>query len=351
MADAAREAWGNPSSVHAFGRAARARVEGAREAVATLAKCDPRDVVLTSGGTEANNLALRAAFAGEGGVLVTSRLEHPSVARVAEALEREGKARVRWLKVLPQGTVDLEDLAKALSEGDVRLVAMQAVNAETGVLQPVREAIAVAHRAGARVHVDTVQSFGRSDDVAQDADTRSLAAHKMRGPKSVGALITRPGLVVPPVLLGGSQEKGVRPGTVDPVAAAGLAVAARHAVESPARWAALAPLRDLLEAGLLAAGKGARVNGAGATRAPHVTSVAFPGWSGPELVAALDLEGVAASGGSACSAGTAEPSAVLAAMGDDGAATSTIRFSLGEETTADDVQAALVAARRVLGRA
>jgi len=350
MADAARGAWGNPSSVHAFGRMARSRVEGAREAVACLARCDPRDIVLTSGGTEANNLALRSAFAGETGVLVTSRLEHPSVARVAEALEAEGKARVRWLAILPEGIIDLDDLARALAEGGARLLALQAVNAETGVLQPVREAIAMARRARVRVHVDTVQSFGRTDDVAEEADTRSLAAHKMRGPKSIGALITRAGLAIAPVLLGGSQERGVRPGTVDPVAAAGLAVAARHAASSPARWLALAPLRDKLEAGLLRAAPRARVNGASAPRAAHVSSVAFAGWTGPELVAALDLEGVAASGGSACSAGTAEPSSVLSAMGDHDAATSTVRFSLGEETTTDDIGAALAAAERVLAR-
>jgi cysteine desulfurase len=351
MTASARETWGNPASVHGPGRAARARVESAREAVAEVARCDPRDVVLTSGGTEANNLALRSAFAGGRGVLVTSRLEHPSVARVAEALESEGRARVRWLRCLSPGTIDLDDLARALSEGEVRLVALQAVNAETGVLQPVREALAMARRAGVRVHVDAVQSFGRSEDVAEEADTRSLAAHKMRGPKSIGALVARPGLALTPILLGGSQERGLRPGTVDPVAAAGLFVAARHARTSPARWAALAPLRDTLEAGLLGLAKGARVNGLGAPRAPHVTSVAFPQWTGAELVAALDLEGVAASAGSACSAGTAEPSAVLAAMGDPDAATRTVRFSLGEETTADDVAAALDVAARVLARA
>jgi cysteine desulfurase len=350
MVSAAREAWGNPSSVHAVGRAARARVEDAREAVARLAKCDARDVVLTSGGTEANNLALRAAFAGETGVLVTSRLEHPSVAKVAEALQAEGRAQVRWVKVLPSGTIDLEDLERALGEGNVRLVALMAVNAETGVVQPAREAIAMAQRAGVRVHIDAVQVFGRLDDVLDQADTRSLAAHKMRGPKSIGALLTRPGLAIPPVLLGGSQERGIRPGTVDPVAAAGLGAAARHSLTSPARWAAAAPLRDALEAGLLRLAPRARVNGAAAPRAPHVTSVAFPGWSSPELVAALDLEGVAASGGSACSAGTAEPSTVLAAMGDAEAALSSVRFSLGEDTTADDVQVALAAAGQVLSR-
>jgi cysteine desulfurase len=353
MTAAAREAWGNPSSVHAFGRAARARVEDAREAVAKLAKSDPRDVVLTSGGTEANNLALRSAFAGGPDpkpVLVTSRLEHPSVAKVAEALEREGRARVRWLRVLPQGTVDLEDLERALAEGGVRLVALMAVNAETGVTQPVREAIDMAHRAGALVHIDTVQTFGRAADVLEDADTRSLAAHKMRGPKGVGALVTRPGHPITPVLLGGSQERGIRPGTVDPVTAAGLGAAARHALSSPARWSALSSLRDTLEHGLRSFYPRARVNGASGPRVPHVTSVAFPGWSSPELVAALDLEGIAASGGSACSAGTAEPSGVLLAMGDEEAATSSIRFSLGEDTTSAEIDAALVASRTVLTR-
>jgi cysteine desulfurase len=142
----------------------------------------------------------------------------------------------------------------------------------------------------------------------------------------------------------------VRPGTTDPVAAAGLAAAARHALTSPARWRALGPLRDALEAGLLRLAPGAGINGVGGPRMAHVTNVAFPGWRGPELVAALDLEGVAVSAGSACSAGTAEPSAVLVAMGDAEAAASSVRFSLGEDTTADQVDAALAAAARILAR-
>jgi cysteine desulfurase len=350
MASAARDAWANPSSAHAFGRAARACVEDAREAVGLLASADPRDVVITSGGTEANNLALRSAFDGRRGQLVTSRLEHPSVARVAEALEREGAARVRWVDVKPDGTIDLEDLARACAGADVRLVTVQAVNSETGVVQPVGEVIALARRAGALVHVDAVQAFGRTTDVGSGADTRSLAAHKMRGPKSIGALVIRPRVELRPVLLGGSQEGGIRPGTVDPVAAAGLGAAARRALVSPPRWRSLAPLRDALEAGLLGRAPGARVNGAGAPRAPHVASVVFPGWAGPELVAALDLEGVAVSTGSACSAGTAEPSDVLVAMGDRQAAASSVRFSLGEDTTMEDVDRALEAAARVLRR-
>jgi cysteine desulfurase len=281
---------------------------------------------------------------------VTSRLEHPSVARVAEALEREGVARVRWVAVRSDGLLDLEDLERALSEAPVRLVAVQAVNSETGVIQPVGEAIAAARRVGARVHVDAVQAFGRSEDLAVDADTRSLAGHKLRGPKSIGALVGRPGVSIAPVLLGGSQERGVRPGTTDPIAAAGLAAAVLHAMTSPPRWQALAPLRDELEAALVRMVAGARVNGADAPRMPHVASVAFPGWRGPELVAALDLEGVAVSAGSACSAGTAEPSAVLVAMGDAEAAASSVRFSLGEDTSPEDVRAALAAARRVFAR-
>ncbi len=350
MARAASEAWGNPSSVHAVGRQARARLEDARAAVARLARCDPRDVIFTSGGTEANNLALRSAFVSGSGALVTSRLEHPSVARVAEALEREGRARVRWVSVTGDGLLDLADLERALSEGPVRLVAVQAVNSETGVIQPVAEVVAATRRAGALVHVDAVQAFGRIDDVASGADTRSLAGHKFRGPKSIGAILGRPGVTIAPVLLGGSQERGARPGTTDPIAAAGLATAAVHAVESPARWSALAPMRDALEAALVAMVPGARVNGARAPRMPHVSSIAFPRWRGPELVAALDLEGVAVSAGSACSAGTAEPSAVLVAMGDVEAAASSVRFSLGEDTTATDVEAALAAARRVFVR-
>jgi cysteine desulfurase len=352
MSCAAREAWANPSSVHAEGRLARAAIEDAREAVAALARSDPRDVVLTSGGTEANNLALRSAFSGAGaGTMVVSRIEHPSVTRVAEALEAEGRAHIRWCAVRPSGEVDLDDLHHALAEGGVRLVVLQAANHETGVVQPVAEAIRAAHAVGALVHVDAVQAFGRSEDVAPEADTRSLAAHKIRGPKGIGALVTRPGLVVAPVLLGGSQERGVRPGTVDPIAAAGLAVAARSAASSPSRWRAKGWLRDELEQRALVMYPKAKVNGGGAPRLPHVTNLAFPGWPSAELVAALDLEGIATSGGSACSAGTAEPSRVLAAMGDPLAAACSVRFSLGEDTGRAEVDAALAGLARVLPRA
>jgi cysteine desulfurase len=353
MREAALEAWANPSSVHAHGRAARARLEDARSAVAELAEADPRDVVFTSGGTEANNLALRSAFVspvpGFCAVLVTSRLEHPSVTRVVEALEHEGRARARWVNVSEGGTIDLEDAARAIAEPDVKLVALQAVNHETGVRQPVADVLAMARARGVLVHVDAVQAFGRTDAIFPDADTRALASHKIRGPKGIGALIVRPGTRLHPLLLGGAQERGLRPGTLDPIAAAGLAAAAKHGKTGPARYLTLEPLRDELEQALLALyPRAERV--ASAPRAPHVANVAFPGWIGAELVAALDLEGLSVSSGSACSAGTIEPSPVVRAIRGEALAAASVRFSLGEETVRNDVRDAVGILRRVLGR-
>lgn len=359
MRDAGARAWGNPSSIHSDGRAARAVVEDARAAVGALVSADPRDVILTGGGTEANNLALRSAFPAGAATppwLVTSHLEHPSVARVAEALEREGRARVRWLRVEASGAIDLVDLERAIAEasGALALVTVQAVNHETGVIQPVREVLALAHAAGARVHVDAVQAWGKVDTTAiAAADSASLAAHKIRGPKGIGALVTRPGARVLPVLLGGAQEKGLRPGTVDPSLAAGLGVAARHALDGRVRYARIAARRDALESALVALvpGEGrARVAGDPARRAPHVSLLVWPGWQGDELVAALDLEGVSVSSGAACSAGTVEPSPVLAAMFGAAGAASGLRTSLGDATTDDDVARAMDAFRRVLTR-
>jgi len=374
MRDAGARTWGNPSSIHGDGRAARAVVEDARAAVGALMDADPRDVVLTSGGTEANNLAVRSAFPGadpgraapsgagagdDAPWLFTSRLEHPSIARVAEALAREGRARVRWLEVEESGVVDLADLERGLAEVRARgeavaLVTLQALNHESGVVQPVREAIALAHAAGARVHVDAVQAWGKVDTSAvAAADSASLAAHKLRGPKGVGALVARAGLSIAPVLLGGAQEKGLRPGTVDAALAAGLGVAARRAHGGSMRYARIAERRDALEnalLGLLHAELGARVAGDRARRAPHVSLLVWPGWQGAELVAALDLEGVSVSSGAACSAGTVEPSPVLEAMLGARDAASGIRASLGEETSDDDVQRAIAAFRTVVAR-
>ncbi len=357
MRDAAASAWANPSSVHGHGRAARAVIEDARAAVAELAGIDARDVVFTAGGTEANNLALRSAASKPGATIVTSRLEHPSVSRVAEALEREGRAVVRWLEVTEAGTIDLDHLDRVLAEvsdpraarGGPVLVTVQAVNHETGVVQPVTETIARAHAASARVHVDAVQGWGKVV-VPSGWDTAAIAPHKMRGPKGIGALVTAPDVKVDAVLLGGAQEKGTRPGTLDAALAAGFGVASRIARSSPARWADLAPLRDRLERALVTLG--GKVAGAGATRAPHVVNLVWPAWTGAELVAALDLEGVSVSSGSACSAGTVEPSPVLVAMfrGREEDAKRGVRISIGDATTSEEIDRALAAFQRVLGR-
>ena len=348
MSEASREAWGNPSSVHAEGRAARRWVERAREAVATLAGKDARDVLFTSGGTEANNLAIVSAMERPGKLLV-SRIEHPSVTRVAERFERDG--RVRWLRVLPSGAVDLDDLRAALDEGDVSTLAICAVSAEMGIVQPLDTAIGLAQARGVWVHVDAVQAFGRVQSatiLARRADTVSLAAHKMRGPKGIGALAALPGARIVPVLVGGAQERGLRPGTVDAVACAGLCAAVSRAEESAAAYARLAPLRDRLESALIE--MGAERNGDAAIRAPHIASLAFLGFSGPELVAALDLEGVSVSAGPACSAGTMEPSKSLTMLYGEDRARRTVRLSLGEETTPAEIDFALSVFREVLQR-
>ena len=348
MARAAEIAWANPSSIHADGRAARAVIEDARAAVAMLAGTDPRDVVFTSGGTEANNLALRSLVP-PGGALLTSRLEHPSVTRVAEALAREGRT-VRWIAVDPAGVLDLADLEAGLTKG--ALVTVQAVNHETGIIQPVAEVVALAKAAGARVHVDAIQGWGKID-VPAGWDTAAIAPHKLRGPKGIGALATRPGVRIDPVLLGGAQEKGIRPGTTDAALAAGFGVAASRARTGPERWAALAVLRDRLETNLLAlapSGGPAQRVGDPARRVPHVANLVWPGWIGAELVAALDLEGLSVSSGSACSAGTVEPSPVLAAMIGLAEATRGVRLSLGDTTTGEDIDHAVAAFARVLAR-
>lgn len=358
MADAAARFFGNPASVHGPGRAARAVVEDAREAVARLLGFDARDTVLTSGGTEANNLALHTVLEqGPGAALVVSAIEHPSVLRPAEVLAAAG-VRVSFVAPSPSGLVTLDAFAEALAEaargGPVGLVSLQAVSHETGVLQPIAAVAELAHRAGARLHVDAIQAAGKVPPSAwEGADLVTLAAHKIRGPKGIGALCTRPGVRLRPVLRGGAQEKGLRPGTQDASMAAGLRVAAERALRSPEVYALVAPLRDGFEAQLVALGAAlgvaVHVNGR-APRAPHVTNLSFTGWRGAELAAALDLEGVAVSAGSACSAGTAEPSAVIRAMLGPERAASAIRVSLGDDPSREVLEAALSLWKRVLGR-
>lgn len=332
---AAQEAWANPSSVHEPGRLARHVVETVRGLLSGLIDVHPRDIVLTSGGTEANNLALRDAPS-----LVTSRLEHPSITREAEEISRLGR-EVRWVAPQPDGTIGPQDVAAALQGLPVGTqVAVSAVNHETGVVQSLRDIAAVVHAAGARLHVDGVQALGKLDLATWNCwDSLSLAAHKIRGPKGIGALAWRCGRTAPrPIMLGGAQERGIRAGTVDPVLAAGFGAALARVANGPARLAAVAALRDELENGLTC---WAQSNVAPHVhRVGHVASLCFTGWRADELVAALDLEGVCVSSGSACGAGNSEPSPVIAAMLGVQIARSSIRVSLGETTTQEDIDRA-----------
>ena len=340
MREAGEWAWANPASVHTRGRQARSLVEELREQLGAALSVSPRDVVLTSGGTEANNLGLRRAAA-----LVTSRLEHPSVVRVAEALEAAG-APVRWLPIPADGRLEC-DAVRAACAGLPKgaWVAIQAANHETGVLQPLAELAAVVHEAGLRLHVDAVQAFGKVDSEAlRLADAVAIASHKIRGPKGIGALAFR-GAAPPPLLVGGTQERGLRPGTVDAIAAAGFRAALDLARTAPSRWAKLAALRDELEAALAPYA----TPNASEPRLPHVSNLSFAGMNGDELVAAVDLLGVQISSGSACAAGTAEPSPVITAMLGRERARSAVRVSFGEDTTAEALHEAKAVFFQALG--
>lgn len=359
MMEVAATSWANPSSVHRPGQRARAELDRCRASVGALVGLHPRDCVLTSGGTEANNLALWHAFLPEDGgaapapgALLVSRLEHPSVTATAEELARRG-VQVRWLDVDASGRMDVAAVADALEREPVRLIALMALNHETGVIQPVAEVAELARAHGAHLLVDAVQAVGKlTPSIWAGADLVTVAAHKIRGPKGIGALLTRPGIKLRPLLRGGEQERGLRPGTQDAALAAGFRVAANRALDGPTRYAAIAARRDRLERDLEAvadrAGVVVRRNGT-AERAPHVINLSWSGWRSAELCAALDLAGVAVSSGSACSAGTASPSPVITAMLGPERATSAVRISLGEDTTDDEVDAAIRAFGQVLG--
>jgi cysteine desulfurase len=342
---------GNPSSVHGPGRAARGSLEEARAQVAALLGTVNREVVFTSGATEANNLALQGVIAARGGSghLVVSPVEHPSVGAVAAWLEEQG-VRVTRLAVDGDGRVDPEEVRRSLRP-DTHLVSVMLANNETGVLQPVAEIGAVTREAGIPLHVDAAQAVGRLTLQVNElnADLLSLSGHKMFGPRGVGALWARSSLVLEPLLRGGGQEFGRRSGTENLPGAVGLAEAARLGRSTPATYRdEVLPLRDRLEAGLLEAWPGAVVHGAGAPRLANTTLVGFPGLDGEAAVMRLDLEGVAVSLGSACAAGTMRPSLVLEAMGVPlSLARSSLRFSLGPGNTVEEIDHTLEAFRRL----
>ncbi len=336
-----RGEFGNASSVHAFGQTAKSRLDVARAAVADLIGGRPQEIVFTSGGTEADNLALRGAAeaAGARRQLVASAIEHEAVLNTLKALGRRGWTTT-LLPVDGRGIVSPEALEAALTP-ETALVSIMHANNEIGTIQPLAELAAIAHARGALFHTDAVQSIGKIPvDVERlGVDLLSLSAHKFNGPQGAGALWVRRGRRLVAATTGGGQERRRRAGTENVSAIAGLGTAARIArAKLEAGPGDIAGLRDRLEAGILAGVPGTVVNGDPARRVPNTTNISFDRVEAESLLIALDLEGVAVSTGSACSSGTLEPSHVLRAMGFPPHRTqNSIRFSLGLGNTTEQI--------------
>lgn len=339
---------GNPSSLHASGRAARRVLEDARESLAADLGALPSEVVFTSGGTEANNLALLGARAPGRPAVAISAIEHPSVAAVRERL-----GAVVVLPVHESGHLDL-DLCAASLVPEVGLVSVMWVNNETGAVQPVAEVARLAHDAGALAHSDAVQAFGhlRVDFAESGLDLLSVSAHKLGGPVGIGALVVRRGVAVSPVGFGGGQEARLRSGTVPVALVAGFAAASRVAAERRASEAErLADLRDRLIAGALRDVPDTRSNTVEPC-GPAIVNLGFEGVRADDVLLLLDAAGFDASTGSACTAGVHQPSEVLLAMGRTlDAASASLRFSFGPDTTVEAVDALLDVLPGVVERA
>ena len=341
-----REDFGNASSIHWFGQRAKGAIEDAREQVAKLLNARANEVAFTSGGTESDNTALFGiveAARGESKHVVTTAIEHHAVLHAAQALERRG-VKVSYVRVGPSGIVDPGDVERAIRPETV-LISVMYANNELGTIQPLEEIGRIARKRDIYFHTDAVQAAGKIPiDVEKIAvDLLSMSAHKLNGPKGVGALYVRRGTALKPLLYGGSHERDRRPGTENVPGIVGLGkaceIARTHLADSAARIGAL---RDRLEEGILQTIPGATVVGDRANRTPNTANIAFERIEGEAFVIALDLRGIACSTGAACSSGAIDPSHVLTAVGRSPAeARSSIRFSLGKFTSAEDIEYAL----------
>jgi cysteine desulfurase len=335
------EAFGNPSSVHRAGQRAKQVLEQAHQRVATLLGCMPKEVVFTSGGTEADNLAIIGTVLADprpSKHVITTAIEHPAVLEACAYLERQG-VFVTYVQPDRHGVVDADRIRRQLRPETVLASVMHANN-ETGVVQPLAAIGALCRDAKVLLHSDGVQSAGKIPAHPADlnVDLYSISGHKVNSIKGIGALYVREGVKLAPLTHGGKQERQRRPGTENLIGAWALGLAATLP------RADVGPLRDRLEAGILARVPDARVNGAGQPRVPNTTNIQFDGIEGESMVIALDLKGFSVSTGAACSSGSLEPSHVLLAMGLTPAqAKSSIRFSLGMENTAVEVDALIEA--------
>lgn len=372
MLPQARAAWiaeseraGNPSSLHASGRRRRQVVEEARESIAALLNVRPSAIVFTSGGTEADNLAVKGLFWAErqargATTILSSSVEHHAVLDPLVWLEQEQAASVEWLPVDGLGRVSVDDVLTRLAGSDpVALCTVMWANNELGTVQPVQRIADACRAAGVPFHTDAVQALGHvpMDLGVLGATAVTISSHKVGGPFGVGALILDPTRAATPVLHGGGQERDVRSGTLDAPAIAAFAVAVEHAVRGQEQRAQhLIALREHLRHGVAAAVPGAVVNGDLGTgpdeRLPGNLHVSFPGCEGDLLLMLLDAAGIDCSTGSACTAGIPEPSHVLLAMGaDEATARSSLRFSLSESSSREDVDAVIAALPGVVERA
>lgn len=338
--------FGNPSSTHRWGREARASLDEARERLARCLGANPDEVYFTSGGTEADNMAILGAWrvgrSAQRRAVVATPIEHKAVLGAVQQVVREG-GEERLADITPDGVVDVASF-DALVREDVVICSVMWVNNEIGTVQPIADLAATSKARGAWFHTDAVQAFGRIDIDARRVpfDILTISGHKLGAPKGIGAVFIRRGVSIEPLMHGGAQNRGQRPGTENVAAAVGLAVAAELAVaERETEWRRLLALRDRLESAILARVPDAIVHGRGAPRAPHIVNVSVPGTESESLLMALDLRGVACSAGSACQSGSVEPSHVLAALGvGAGLEASAVRMSLGCLSTDECVERA-----------
>ncbi|MBA2435272.1 MAG: cysteine desulfurase [Chthoniobacterales bacterium] len=346
--------FGNPSSVHRAGRETRAALDDARDQLGSLLGAKPHEIIFTGGGTEANNLALlglarRAAPNGKH--LISNRAEHHAVLHTLEHLEKREGFEVTWLDLSSDGMIDPDALERAIRP-ETALVSIMTANNETGVIQPMAEIAARCQKHGVLLHSDMVQSFAKLPTDLSGIDAASFGAHKFYGPKGAGFLYLRAGLPIDRIQFGGSHEGERRPGTENVPALVGMAVAAEEVLRDlPNEQERERELRDKLWRGLERLSPDLQQNAASAPRLANTLNVSFPGYSAETLLIALDLEGICASSGSACMVGSVVASHVLLALGlPRERAASAVRFSLGKETTAAEIEQTVAAVRRILQR-
>jgi cysteine desulfurase len=362
LCDAAREAmlpylgrhFGNPSSVHAAGRDARAAIDNSRDKLAGLLRVKPHELIFTSGGTESCNLAvlgLARNRSSRAAHIISAKTEHHAVLNAVEHLEKHENIEVTWLNVARDGIVDLDQLSKSIRP-DTRLVSIMAANNETGVIQPMPEISQICREHGVLLHTDMVQAFGKMDVDLSLVDAASFAAHKFYGPKGIGFLYLRSGLSIQPIMFGGAHENERRPGTENVAAIAAIAAAAEWTLrDRESEQERQAELRDDLWMRISQNVPDAKQNGQNAPRLANTLNVSLLGLDSEMLLIALDLEGVCASSGSACMVGSVVASHVLLAMGlPIERARSAVRFSLGKWTTTDEIKRAGEAMRKIVDR-